>query len=88
MILSADALITAKGGSTSHAAVAIHGVDDRSMFAVMSVGRLRVDLEKRQALILDDYDNVVHAIDKGDVVSLHGTSGTVYLGSQEVDRRI
>jgi enolase len=58
MILSADGLLTAKGGSTSHVAVAIHS----------SSGE------------------VLHQIVKGDLVSLHGTSGQVYLGPRTVTR--
>jgi pyruvate,orthophosphate dikinase len=88
LILSADALITAKGGSTSHAAVAVHGVDDRSMFAVMSVEGLRVEPGGRGAIILDGEDAPRCTIAKGDIVSLHGTSGEVYLGSRVVESKV
>jgi len=38
LILSADALLAAKGGSTSHAAIAINGIEDRDMTGNVFVG--------------------------------------------------
>lgn len=87
MILSADGLLTTKGGSTSHAAVAAHGVDDRYFYAVMSAKGLRVDARNHRATIVDDGDLVTHTIGAGDVVSIHGTTGAVYVGTREVERR-
>ena len=85
MILSGDGLLTAKGGSTSHAAVAINGIDERHVAAVMSASRLRVSGRKHEAVILDENGKVLHQIRKGDVVSIHGTSGEVYIGGREID---
>ncbi len=82
MIISADGLLTAKGGSTSHAAVAANGIEDRSFCAVMSAAGLEVDLEKREASIIDEQGKVIQRLHKGDIVSLHGTSGEVYFGSR------
>jgi pyruvate,orthophosphate dikinase len=82
MIISADGLLTAKGGSTSHAAVAANGIEDRNFCAVMSAAGLQVNLEKREAIIVDADGNVLHRIRKNDIVSLHGTSGEVYIGSR------
>ncbi len=82
MIISADGLLTAKGGSTSHAAVAANGIEDRNFCSVMSAGGLRVDLEKREAVIQNADGEILHRILKGDVLSLHGTSGEVYIGSR------
>jgi enolase len=82
MIISADGLLTAKGGSTSHAAVAANGIEDKSFSAVMSAAGLQVDLEKREASIVDADGTPRHHISKGDIVSLHGTSGEVYIGSR------
>jgi len=87
MILSADGLLTTKGGSTSHAAVAAHGVDDRSYYAVMSAKGLCVDARGHRATIVGDDERVVHTISAGDVVSIHGTTGAVYVGTREVERR-
>jgi phosphohistidine swiveling domain-containing protein len=82
LILSADGLLTAKGGNTSHAAIAIHGVDDRNYSAVMSAARLRVFGRRHEAIITDTEGNAKHVIRRGDVVSIHGSDGDVYLGSQ------
>jgi pyruvate,orthophosphate dikinase len=82
MIISADGLLTAKGGSTSHAAVAANGIEDKSFSSVMSAAGLQVDLEKKEASIADPDGTVRHRIRKGDILSLHGTSGEVYIGSR------
>ena len=82
MIISADGLLTAKGGSTSHAAVAANGIEDKNFSAVMSAAGLEVDLNAREAVIAEPDGTVRHRIHKGDVVSLHGTSGEVYVGSR------
>jgi pyruvate,orthophosphate dikinase len=84
LIISADGLLTAKGGSTSHAAVAANGIEDKSFCAVMSAAGLQVDLAQREATISDHEGNVVHRIRTGDIVSLHGTSGEVYVGTRSL----
>jgi pyruvate,orthophosphate dikinase len=84
MIISADGLLTSKGGSTSHAAVAANGIEDKSFSAVMSAAGLQVNVEKREATIIDPDGTVRHRIHAGDVVSLHGTSGEVYIGSRSL----
>jgi pyruvate,orthophosphate dikinase len=84
MIISADGLLTAKGGSTSHAAVAANGIEDKNFCAVMSASGLKVDLEKREAVIVDADGNVRHRFRKGDILSLHGTSGEVYIGTRSL----
>jgi pyruvate,orthophosphate dikinase len=86
MIISADGLLTAKGGSTSHAAVAANGIEDKNFCAVMSAAGLKVDLEKREAVIADADGNVSHRFCKGDILSLHGTSGEVYIGSRSLEK--
>ena len=42
LILSVDGLLAARGGSTSHAAVAVHGIEDKQYSAVLGVAELRV----------------------------------------------
>ena len=84
MIISADGLLTAKGGSTSHAAVAANGIEDRTFCAVMSAAGLQVDIERREAVIVDADGTVSHRLLKGDIVSLHGTSGEVYIGTRSL----
>jgi pyruvate,orthophosphate dikinase len=83
LILSADALLTAKGGSTSHAAIAINGIEDRDYSAVMSVAGLHVDTKKKEALILAKDGNVHYTIRKRDVISIHGMTGNVYAGTRK-----
>jgi pyruvate,orthophosphate dikinase len=84
LILQASGLLTVKGGSSSHAAVAINGIEDKSYSAVMSAASLRVNSRKHQAIIADDQGKERHRIRKGDIVSLHGTTGEVYVGSREL----
>jgi enolase len=82
LIISADGLLTARGGSTSHAAVAINGIEDRKYSGVMSAAHLRVHADQHEAVILDRERGTAYRIRKGDIVSIHGTTGEVYLGSR------
>jgi len=86
MIISADGLLTAKGGSTSHAAIAVASVEDKDFSCVMSAAGLRVNVRKQEALIVDDDEQVLHRIHKGDIVSIHGTNGNVYIGSRKLEQ--
>jgi enolase len=83
LILSADALLTAKGGSTSHAAIAINGIENRDYSAVMSAAGLRVDTKKKEAVIMAKNGNIRHTIRKSDVISIHGMTGNVYVGTRK-----
>jgi enolase len=82
LIISADGLLTARGGSTSHAAVAINGIEDRKYAGVMSAAHLRVHADQHEAVIFDRERGAAYRIRKGDIVSIHGTTGEVYLGSR------
>ena len=82
MIISADGLLTSRGGSTSHAAVAINGIETRDYSGVVSAANLLVHAEQHEASIVDADGEVLHRIRKGDVVSIHGTTGEVYIGSR------
>ena len=84
LIISADGLLTARGGSTSHAAVAINGIEDRKYSGVMSAVYLRVHADHHEGLILDRERGTAYRIRKGDIVSIHGTTGEVYLGSRRL----
>jgi pyruvate,orthophosphate dikinase len=84
LILSGGALLAAKGGSTSHAAIAINGIEDRDYSAVMSANGLKVNSRKHEAVILDKDGHVVATIHKHDVVSINGSTGAVYVGSREL----
>jgi len=83
LILSADALLAAKGGSTSHAAIAINGIEDADYSAVMSAAGLHVDAHKKEASITDRNGDVRHVIRKCDVISIHGMTGNVYVGTRK-----
>jgi enolase/phosphoenolpyruvate synthase/pyruvate phosphate dikinase len=82
LILSADALLAAKGGSTSHAAIAINGIEDSDYCAVMSATGLQVNTRKHEAVITEKNGDVRHLIRKHDVISIHGTTGNVYVGTR------
>jgi enolase len=82
LILSADALLAAKGGSTSHSAIAINGIELRDYSGVMSATGLQVNAPQKEAVIMDKNGDVRHTIRKGDVVSIHGTTGSIYVGSR------
>ncbi|MBN2318329.1 MAG: hypothetical protein JXR49_04595 [Acidobacteria bacterium] len=82
LILSADALLSAKGGSTSHAAIAINGIEGGDYSAVMSATGLQVNPRKHEAVIVGKNGGVRHTIRKHDVISIHGTTGCVYVGSR------
>jgi hypothetical protein len=82
MILSADGLLAARGGSTSHAAVAVHGIEDRPFSAVLGAQSLRVDAARQRAAFVDAAGNEIACIEKGDVVSIDGRLGAVWIGSR------
>jgi pyruvate,orthophosphate dikinase len=78
LILSVDGLLAARGGSTSHAAVAVHGIDDKPFAAVLGVAGLHVS--RNEAVLVGARGGSAHRIDSGDVLSIHGQSGEVFLG--------
>jgi len=79
LILSVDGLLAARGGSTSHAAVAVHGIDDKPYAAVLGVAELNVFRE--EAVLVDSAGEPLHTIKTGDVLSIHGLKGEVFVGS-------
>ncbi len=84
LIISADGLLATKGGSTSHAAVAINSISHKDFTAVMSAGNLRVRTAEHEAVILNADGSVRHRIRSGDILSIHGSAGIVYLGSKRL----
>jgi len=84
LILSADALLAAKGGSTSHTAIVINGIEGNDYSAVMSAVGLHVDADKRKAVIAEKNGNIRHTIKKSDVISIHGTTGNIYVGTRPI----
>ncbi|MGB7296239.1 MAG: PEP/pyruvate-binding domain-containing protein [Candidatus Aminicenantales bacterium] len=71
LLRQVDGLLTAKGGSTSHAAVIIPQL---KKVGVVGLRNLKV-YEKRAFSIID-----AHKIKSGDYISIDGWSGSVYLG--------
>lgn len=82
LILSVDGLLAARGGSTSHAAVCVHGIEDRSYSAVLGVPELRVKSD--EATIIGPGGEIAHTVHAGDVLSIHGQTGEVFVGSRQV----
>ncbi|HEY5774894.1 MAG TPA: PEP/pyruvate-binding domain-containing protein, partial [Xanthomonadales bacterium] len=88
LILSVDGLLAARGGSTSHAAVCVHGIEEKQYAAVLGVSELRVSADK--ARLLSSADQVEHIIHAGDILSIHGQTGEVFVGSRpilEIDKQ-
>jgi hypothetical protein len=82
LILSVDGLLAARGGSTSHAAVAVHGIEDRPYAAVLGVAELRVFRD--EAVLVDAHGEAAITLHCGDIVSIHGQNGEVFAGPREV----
>ena len=82
LILSVDGLLAARSGSTSHAAVAVHGIDDKPYAAVLGVGELHV--YRDEAVLLDANGRPAHTLKCGDVVSIHGQTGEVFVGPRPI----
>ncbi|WP_306316480.1 MULTISPECIES: pyruvate, phosphate dikinase [unclassified Streptomyces] len=72
-MIAADAIVTSRGGKTSHAAVVARGM---GTVCVCGADTLVVDPSARQ--LTNKYGVVVR---EGDTVSVDGTAGTVHLGA-------
>jgi pyruvate,orthophosphate dikinase len=75
-MIAAAGILTSRGGKTSHAAVVARGMGKT---CVCGVEALDVDTKKR--VMRAPHGVVVH---EGDVISIDGTSGEVYLGEVPV----
>lgn len=75
-IIAAEAVVTARGGLTSHAAVVARGL---GRTCVTSVAGLLVDTTAGRAVTADGV-----VIGRGDVLSVDGSSGRIYRGALEV----
>jgi pyruvate,orthophosphate dikinase len=82
LILSVGGLLAARGGSTSHAAVAVHGIEDKTYSAVLGVAELRV--AHGEAFLVGEDDQPLYAVQAGDILSIHGQTGEVFEGSQPI----
>ncbi len=74
-MIAAQGVLTARGGKTSHAAVVARGM---SKTCVCGVEALSVDADSRTARVGD----VV--IGEGDLLSIDGSTGEVFLGARDV----
>ena len=75
-MIAAQAVLTSRGGKTSHAAVVARGMGKT---CVCGAEDLDVDLDHRRMTTPDGT-----VVSEGDVVSVDGTSGAVYLGAVPV----
>jgi pyruvate,orthophosphate dikinase len=74
-MIAAQGILTSRGGKTSHAAVVARGMGKT---CVCGAEALDVDTKKRRMTIGDT------VVEEGDVLSIDGTSGAVYLGEVPV----
>ena len=82
LILSVDGLLAAHGGSTSHAAVAVHGIGDKPYSGVLGVPELRV--QQGEATLAGADGAPPNTVRAGDVVSIHGQTGEVFVGARDI----
>jgi len=76
LVLACDGLLTALGGATSHAAVAA-----KRLGKTCVVGCRLLDVDERHGMSRIG----PHALRTGDLVSISGLDGTVYLGAHPVE---
>ncbi len=82
LILSVGGLLAARGGSTSHAAVCVHGIEEKQYSAVLGVPELRVSTDKATLMGVSGVPE--HTVCAGDILSIHGQTGDVFAGWHEV----
>ncbi|MGO4758254.1 PEP-utilizing enzyme, partial [Streptomyces sp. 2MCAF27] len=80
-MIAAEGILTSRGGKTSHAAVVARGMGKT---CVCGAEELEVDTKRRRMTApgRDGKDGLV--IEEGDVISIDGSSGKVYLGEVPV----
>jgi len=74
-IYEADGLLTAKGGSTSHAAIVAHRLGKTCVVGCADL----ICMEREKSCSLSD-----RIIRSGDHISIDGTEGSVYLGRMKI----
>ncbi len=74
-MIAAQGILTSRGGKTSHAAVVARGMGKT---CVCGADALEVDTKKRRMTVGGT------VVEEGDVLSIDGTSGAVYLGEVSV----
>ncbi len=68
---ASEGILTSRGGKTSHAAVVARGMGKA---CVAGAEGIEVNVQKRNAIVGS------HVIEEGDVITINGTTGEVYLG--------
>ena len=68
---ASEGILTSRGGKTSHAAVVARGMGKA---CVAGAEGIEVNVQKRQAVVGS------HVIEEGDIITINGTTGEVYLG--------
>ena len=77
-MVAARGILTSRGGKTSHAAVVARGM---GRTCVCGAEALDVDVDARTV----HASATVTVVDEGDVISIDGTTGEVFLGEVPVD---
>ncbi|UXI78656.1 pyruvate, phosphate dikinase [Streptomyces vinaceusdrappus] len=75
-MIAAEGILTSRGGKTSHAAVVARGMGKT---CVCGAEELEVDTKRRRMTVPGGY-----IVEEGDVISIDGSSGKVYLGEVPV----
>ena len=74
---AAKGIVTARGGSTSHAAVVARGM---GRACVAGCSALTVEMDQARAIVLGSDGSELATILRGDLVTIDGFSGNIYLG--------
>jgi pyruvate, orthophosphate dikinase len=80
-MIAANGILTSRGGKTSHAAVVARGMGKTCVCGAES---LDVNTKQRVLRARDAHGHGTIEIHEGDVISIDGTSGEVYLGEVSV----
>ncbi|MEU6541577.1 pyruvate, phosphate dikinase [Streptomyces sp. NPDC047000] len=75
-MIAAEGILTSRGGKTSHAAVVARGMGKT---CVCGAEELQVDTKRRRMTVPGG-----HIVEEGDVISIDGSTGKVYLGEVPV----
>jgi pyruvate, orthophosphate dikinase len=75
-MIAAQGILTSRGGKTSHAAVVARGMGKT---CVCGADGIDVDVDRRQFTI-----DGGHVVREGDIISIDGTTGSVFLGAVPV----
>ncbi|PJM97073.1 pyruvate, phosphate dikinase [Streptomyces sp. CB01373] len=75
-MIAAEGILTSRGGKTSHAAVVARGMGKT---CVCGAEDLEVDTKRRRMTVPGG-----HVVEEGDVISIDGSTGKVYLGEVPV----